>query len=103
MSTETITDISLDEKLQKVPEFPKKYKVIMLNDDHTPMDWVIGVLTQIFKHSNKQAEQITLTIHNEGSAVAGIYSYEVAESKAVEATNASRSQGFPLQIKLERE
>jgi ATP-dependent Clp protease adaptor protein ClpS len=99
----TTTDIKLDEKIkQKVME-PKKWKVILLNDDHTPMDFVVGILTQVFKHSEDSARDITLQIHQQGSAVAGTYTFEIAEAKAVESTNLARASGFPLQIKLEEE
>ncbi len=99
----TATDIKLDEKIkQKIME-PKKWKVILLNDDHTPMDFVVGILTQVFKHSEDSARDITLQIHQQGSAVAGTYTFEIAEAKAVESTNLARASGFPLQIKLEEE
>lgn len=103
MSTEYIEDIKLDEKINQITAEPVKYKVVFLNDESTPVEWVIKVLTDIFKHSQETAEKITLTIHTEGSGVAGIYTYEIAEQKAVESTNASRNHGFPLQIKLEQE
>tara|TARA_B100000902_G_scaffold163344_1_gene158522 strand:- start:9013 stop:9330 length:318 start_codon:yes stop_codon:yes gene_type:complete len=96
-------DIKLDEKIKKETLLPKKYKVIVLNDNQTPMEWVISILTEIFKHSQAQAEQLTLAIHSEGSAIAGIYSYEIAEQKSVEATMLSRNNGFPLAFKLEQE
>jgi ATP-dependent Clp protease adaptor protein ClpS len=67
------------------------------------MEWVIEVLVSIFKHSETTAKEITLTIHNEGSGLAGIYSYEIAEQRSLEAVSASRERGFPLQIKLEEE
>ena len=103
MSTETIQEITIDEKIKREIEFPKKYKVILLNDNHTPIDFVILLLVEIFKHSKDTAEKLTLTIHNEGSGIAGIYSYEVAESKQVEAITMSRNHGFPLNIKIEQE
>ena len=96
-------DIKIDEKIEKKIEEPKKYKVIMLNDDQTPMEWVIGLLTEIFKHSQETAEKITLTIHNEGSGIVGVYTYEIAEQKTAEAITASREHGFPLAIKMEKE
>jgi ATP-dependent Clp protease adaptor protein ClpS len=67
------------------------------------MEWVIDILKVIFKHSESMAKEITLTIHNEGSGIAGIYSYEIAEQKAVEAVTASRDQGFPLQLRVDAE
>lgn len=103
MSTEFVNDIQIDEVVKKKAEEPLRYKVVLLNDDQTPVEWVIKVLTDIFKHTNDTAEKITLTIHNEGSGVAGIYTYEIAEQKTIEATTESRNHGFPLQIKLEEE
>jgi ATP-dependent Clp protease adaptor protein ClpS len=97
------TDVKLDEKIKQKIEEPSRWKVILLNDDHTPMDFVIGVLTEIFKHTQETAKVITMQIHTEGSGVAGVYSFEIAEVKAVEATNLARGNGFPLQIKMEEE
>jgi len=79
------------------------YNVIMLNDDSTPMEWVVQVLQEIYKHSLASAQEITLNIHNEGSAVVGTYKYEIAEQKAIETVNASRNHGFPLVCKVEEE
>ena len=87
MSTQA--DIKLDEKIVKQPLMPRKYKVVMLNDDSTPMEWVVSLLTEIFKHSVSSAEKIMLTIHGEGSAVVGIYTFEIAEQKSVEAMTLS--------------
>lgn len=101
MSTDI--DVQIDEKIKKKIALPPKYKVVFLNDNHTPMEWVVSILTTIFKHSQESAEQLTMTIHTEGSAVAGIYNFEIAEQKSVEAVNLSREHGFPLQIKLEQE
>jgi len=92
-----------DEKIkQKIVE-PKRWKVILLNDDLTPMDFVIELLMNIFKHSQETAKEITMEIHNNGSGIAGVYNFEIAEVKAVEATTLARVNGFPLQIKLEEE
>jgi ATP-dependent Clp protease adaptor protein ClpS len=99
----TTTDIQLDEKIKVVIQEPKRWKVILLNDDSTPMEFVIGVLIEIFKHTQDTAQDIMLQVHETGSGVAGIYSFEIAEAKAVEATNLSRTNGHPLQIKLEEE
>ena len=97
------TEVIIDEKIKHTTQEPLRYKVVMLNDDQTPMDWVIDVLVSIFKHSETTAKELTLTIHNEGSGVAGIYTYEIAEQKAIEAVNASRERGFPLQIRVDEE
>lgn len=80
---------------------PSKYKVIVCNDDVTPVEFVIALLINIFKHDPATAETLTLAVHNEGSAVAGIYNFELAEQKVVESTNLARSNGYPLIIKVE--
>jgi ATP-dependent Clp protease adaptor protein ClpS len=97
------TDIQLDEKIKVTISEPTRWKVILLNDDTTPMEFVIGVLTDIFKHSVDSARDIMLQVHETGSGVAGVYSFEIAEAKAVDATNTARTNNYPLQIKLEEE
>lgn len=82
---------------------PKKFKVVVLNDDYTPMDFVIAMLITIFKHSEQTAITLTMKIHKEGSAVAGVYTYEIAEQRSIDATNLAREHGHPLMIKLEAE
>lgn len=95
------TDIVIDEKVVIKETVPPKYNVILLNDEHTPIDFVIRILQQIFKHSQETSEQLTMKIHNEGSAVVGTYNYEVAEMKGNEVLSLGRNNGFPLQCKLE--
>ena len=99
----TTTDVVIDEKIKKETKEPPKYKVIFLNDDATPMEWVIQVLTQMYKHSQESAEQITMTIHTEGAGIVGTYSYEIAEQKMTETITASRNHGFPLAVKMEED
>ena len=96
-------EIQIDEKIKQQTQEPKRWKVVLLNDDTTPMDFVISVLTEIFKHTQETAKEITLEIHSTGSGIAGVYSFEIAEVKAVESTQLARSNGFPLQIKMEEE
>ena len=97
------TDVQIDEKIKQKVQEPKRWKVVFLNDDMTPIDFVVGLLIEVFKHTQDTAKEITLEIHNNGSGIAGVYSFEIAEAKAVEATQLARSSGFPLQIKMERE
>lgn len=97
------TEIQIDEKIKQRVQEPKRWKVVLLNDDVTPIEFVVGILTEIFKHSQETAKAVTMEIHNEGSGIAGIYSFEIAEAKAVEATQTARTNGFPLQIKMEEE
>lgn len=96
-------EIKFDEKVTNKITPPKLWKVVFLNDDKTPMAFVIELLTSIFKHSEESAKSITLEIHNTGSGVAGIYNYEIAEHKSVESVNLSRESGFPLRIQVEEE
>jgi ATP-dependent Clp protease adaptor protein ClpS len=97
------TDIQLDEKIKLTVSEPKRWKVILLNDDSTPMEFVISILIEIFKHTHDSAREVMLQVHEEGSGIAGVYSFEIAEAKAVEATNQSRTNNHPLQLKLEEE
>jgi ATP-dependent Clp protease adaptor protein ClpS len=97
------TDTQLDEKIVVALQPPKLWKVILLNDDHTPMELVIDILTVIFKHSQDSAKQVTLEIHNDGSGVAGVYTHEIAEQKGMEAINIARAAGSPLKVTVEEE
>lgn len=97
------TDIQIDEKIKATVSEPKRWKVVFLNDDATPMEFVIELLTQVFKHTTDTAKDITMQVHETGSGIAGVYSFEIAEAKAVEATSLARANGFPLQIKMEEE
>ena len=96
-------DVVLDRKVKQKIKEPKQWKVLLLNDDHTPMDFVVGLLTEVFRRTSDESKNIMLQVHNEGSGVAGVYPFEIAESKSVEATAISRANGFPLQIKIEEE
>lgn len=82
---------------------PSLWKVVFLNDDKTPMEFVVSLLVELFGHSEKSATDITLEIHNTGSGVAGIYNYEIAEQKGIEATKISKANGHPLRIQVEQE
>lgn len=96
-------DTKIDDKVVVSLQPPKMFKVIMLNDDVTPMDVVIAILMKVFKHSEERAKEITLEIHNTGSGVAGIYTYEIAEQRGIEATDIARANGAPLRINVEQE
>ena len=103
MNVETLEDIKIDEKIEKKVDEPGKYNVIFLNDHVTPMEWAIEVLQKIFHHSLETAKNITLIVHEKGSAIVGTYNYEIAEQKAIEANSASREHGFPLAVKVEQQ
>ena len=97
------TEVEISEKIKITVSEPKRWKVILLNDDTTPMEFVINILVDVFRHTTETAHEIMLQVHETGSGVAGIYSFEIAEAKAVEATNQARTNNFPLQLKLEEE
>ncbi len=80
---------------------PAKYQVLMLNDDYTPMDFVIDVLKNLFSMADGMANQTMLQVHTEGRARCGIYSFEVAESKVEQANSYAQQHGHPLQCTLE--
>jgi ATP-dependent Clp protease adaptor protein ClpS len=82
---------------------PRKFKVIILNDDKTPMDFVMDILMNIYHHDQTRSQALTIKIHAEGSAVVGIYPYEIAEQKGIETTQIARQAGYPLNVKIESE
>lgn len=80
---------------------PPFYKVLMLNDDYTPMDFVVMVLKMFFGMSDAQAQNVMLKIHNEGRGLCGVYTKDVAETKAMQVFNLAQAQGHPLQCSVE--
>lgn len=97
--TEVIVKPRLQTKTSIQP--PSLFNVIYLNDDTTTMEFVIESLKNIFHHSEESAVEITHRIHEEGSSVVSTLPYEIAEQKGVEATMLARTNGFPLNVKLE--
>src|SRR4051812_36990816 len=79
---------------------PSMYKVILLNDDYTPMEFVIDVLERFFSKTHAQATEIMLAVHYKGSGVCGVYPFEVAETKVALVTEAARESESPLQCTL---
>jgi ATP-dependent Clp protease adaptor protein ClpS len=80
---------------------PPLYVVVLMNDDYTPMDFVIEILQQYFALNLDQATQVMLTVHYEGKGVAGVYPRDIAETKANQVNNYARSQGHPLLCQIE--
>jgi len=97
------TEIKIEEKIKVSLQPPTMWKVLFLNDDQTPMEFVMELLIGIFKHDEATAKNITMEIHNSGSAVVGVYTHEIAEQRGIESTQLARSNGFPLQITLEQD
>ena len=82
---------------------PPKYKVILLNDDYTPMDFVVMVLEQIFRHSHETALNVMLEVHQKGAGLAGIFTRDVAETKVDMVVEYARINEYPLSCTLEPE
>jgi ATP-dependent Clp protease adaptor protein ClpS len=82
---------------------PPMYKVLLLNDDFTPMEFVVMVLERFFGLNHAQAFELMLTVHKKGLAVVGVFSYEVAETKVAQVMEAARQQQHPLQCTMEKE
>lgn len=82
---------------------PPLYKVLLLNDDYTPMDFVVHVLERFFGIGYEQAVQIMLTVHKKGVAVVGVFSREIAETKVTQVMDYSRKNQHPLQCTMEKE
>ncbi|MEI6984509.1 MAG: ATP-dependent Clp protease adapter ClpS [Rhodospirillaceae bacterium] len=82
---------------------PSMYKVLMLNDDYTPMDFVVHVLERFFNKDLDQATQIMLNVHRRGVGLCGVYTYEVAETKATQVMDLARQHQHPLQCTIEKD
>ena len=95
----TITKIQINQGLTEPPMF----KIIYLNDNATPMEFVIETLVGSFNYNEQTAVEITHDIHESGSAVVAVLPYEIAEQKGIEVTVQARNNNYPLQIKLEPE
>ncbi len=82
---------------------PSMYKVLMLNDDYTPMEFVVHVLERFFRKNRDEATQIMLHVHRRGVGVCGIFTYEVAETKVTQVIDYARQHQHPLQCTLEKD
>lgn len=91
--SETIEEIELNK--------PRLYKVLLLNDDYSSMDFVIRVLMGVFHHSLDKATQIMLSVHEKGSGLCGIYDYEIAETKVAQVRKMAKNEKFPLRAVIE--
>lgn len=100
MADTSVETINKTENITGAKE-PERYRVVILNDNSTPMEFVIELLKVIFHHSQEAAVQVMLQVHNNGKGTAGIYTYEVAEQKAMESTQIARTNGHPLGVSVE--
>lgn len=82
---------------------PSMYKVLLLNDDYTPMEFVVHVLESIFKKNRQEATEIMLHVHRRGVGVCGVYTFEVAETKVAQVMDFARANEQPLQCTMEKE
>ncbi|MGR3781433.1 ATP-dependent Clp protease adapter ClpS [Albimonas pacifica] len=85
------------------PQKPSMYKVLLLNDDYTPMEFVVHVLERFFGITHEQAVEIMLTVHRRGVAVVGVFSFEVAETKVTQVMDYAQQHQHPLQCTMEKE
>ena len=90
------------EKTKTVIKDPEQYRVVLLNDDYTPMDFVVQVLESIFHRQPAEAYRIMMQVHTQGSGIAGVYTHEVAETKVTDAVELARNAGYPLQAIMEQ-
>lgn len=95
------TQSDLEEEIE-VRE-PKLYKVLLLNDDFTSMEFVVNVLRTIFRKTQEDAHIIMFKIHKEGSALCGVYTFEIAETKVMQVHTAAKKNKFPLRAVMEEE
>ncbi len=97
------TDTRSKAKIELKTERPRLHKVILVNDDFTPREFVVLVLKAEFRVSGEQAQLVMMTAHRRGVCVVAVYTKDVAESKATNATDAGRKQGYPLLFTTEPE
>lgn len=103
MSEKTRRDEQGDTLVRERVEKPRKYKVLLLNDDYTTMEFVVYVLQTVFRHSQAEATRVMLHIHKTGVGVAGIYTREVAETRVAQVHQMATEAGHPLECTMEPE
>ena len=98
-------DAEGDSSIQTAPKVdtPKMYKVILLNDDFTPMDFVVLVLRRFFAKTEEQASEIMLDVHKKGAGIAGVFSLEIAEMKVMQVNQFAQLNKYPLKSTLEED
>ncbi|QHL91754.1 ATP-dependent Clp protease adapter ClpS [Sphingomonas changnyeongensis] len=96
------TGVGVATRTRAKPKKPSLYKVLMLNDDYTPMEFVVLVLQRFFRMGIEDATRVMLHVHQKGVGVCGIFSYEVAESKVSQVMDFARQHQHPLQCTLEK-
>ena len=94
---------NIKERQKTIYKEPRRYKVIIHNDDFTTMDFVVKVLRDIFFMNEQDAETLMMQVHNTGQAVVGIYSYDIAQTKSQKAIKMARENGLPLRLSVKPE
>ena len=94
--------VGLATRTRAKPKKPSQYKVLMLNDDYTPMEFVVMCLKRFFRMDLEQATRVMLHVHQRGVGVCGVYPYEVAETKVNQVMDFARENQHPLQCTLEK-
>ena len=94
---------NIKERQKTIYKEPRRYKVIIHNDDFTTMDFVVKVLRDIFFMNEQDAETLMMQVHNTGQAVVGIYSYDIAQTQSQKAIKMARENGFPLRLSVKPE
>ncbi|MBD0865425.1 MAG: ATP-dependent Clp protease adapter ClpS [Rhodobacteraceae bacterium] len=97
------SDSSVITRTRTKTKRPPLYKVLLLNDDYTPMEFVVHVLERFFGMTHAQAFEIMLTVHKKGIAVVGVFSHEIAETKVMQVIDFARRHQHPLQCTMEKE
>ena len=103
MTTDTEVQVKIKTSEEVEVKEPNLWKVILLNDETTTMEFVIMIFTTYFAMSEDQATEMMVKIHEDGSAVVAVYPYELAEQKGVEVTLAARRDGYPLEVRIEED
>jgi len=100
--TDRQDDIGIVTKTRPKTRKPSMWRVIMLNDDYTPMEFVVFVLERFFAKSHEEATRIMLTVHQKGAGVCGVFPYDVAETKVSQVMDLARENQHPLQCTMEK-
>jgi ATP-dependent Clp protease adaptor protein ClpS len=96
------TDSQVVERTERQTQEPEMFRVVLLNDDYTTMDFVVQILEEVFHKTPAEAYRIMMLVHTQGRGVAGLYPFEVAETKVATVVDLGRSAGFPLQATMEK-
>lgn len=101
MDTQEIVKEDIKSELQE--ELPSRYKVVLLNDDYTSMEFVVEILMNFFNHTTEEAVAIMLLVHEKGRGVCGVFTFEIAETKVLQVKQEATKRGFPLRAIIEEE